>query len=59
MDCGLPIYHLAKNNTEGMIENMTDFFAYDGLFGVEKETWMSYLESQENTQAESMVPKMD
>lgn len=58
MDCGLPVYRLTTDNAEGMLLKREEIYAHDGLFGVEKETWKSHLESQNSGQAEDMIQGM-
>lgn len=43
LDADLPIYRLYDDGTEGMIETKEEIFSHDGLFGVERETWIGYL----------------
>lgn len=42
-DADLQIYRLYNDGTEGMVENKEEIFSHDGLFGVERETWIGYL----------------
>lgn len=55
MDCGLSVFRLGRDGTEGMLGSREEIYAHDGLFGVEKEEWVSYLESQSQTQAGGMI----
>lgn len=58
MDTELQIYKLDTNGAESMLESREEIQKHDGLFGVEKEAWLSYLEQQDRTQAEAMVQGM-
>ena len=43
LDEGLPLFRLYEDGSEGMLETREEIFAHNGLFGVERETWMEYL----------------
>lgn len=57
-ECGLIIFRLTTDGTEGMLENRDDILAHDGMFGVEKEEWRHYLERQKTEESENMFPEM-
>lgn len=57
-DADLPTYRLYDDGTEGMVETKEEIFSHDGLFGVERETWIGYLrkwsQREENNMTEAM-----
>lgn len=57
-ECGLTIFRLTTDGSEGMLEKREDILAHDGLFGVEKEEWRHYLEEQKAEESEDMFPDM-
>lgn len=54
---GIPIYRLYYDETEGMVENLEEIMNHDGLFGVERTIWDTYLEvdSVQNQLEESII----
>lgn len=45
-DLGLAIYCLQRDDTERVVSTKTDFENHEGLFGVEKPDWNSFLETE-------------
>jgi len=45
-DNGCEIFVLYTDNAEGAVDDRNDFFTYDGIFGIEVESWESYLERE-------------
>ena len=43
--CGLTLYELRSNDTEGMVDDVAVFEETDKLFGVEKPEWNDFLQS--------------
>ena len=43
--CGLTLYELRSNDTEGMVDDVAVFEETDRLFGVEKPEWNDFLQS--------------
>ena len=43
--CGLTLYELRSNDTEGMVDDVAVFEETDRLFGVEKPEWNAFLQS--------------
>ena len=55
---GLQVYRLMPNGTEGMLDTKEDIERHDGLFGVEKEQWNAYQQTQDLGESGGMVPTM-
>lgn len=58
MDTELQIYKLDTSGAESMLESKEGIQKHDGLFGVEKEAWISYLNAQSQEQTGGMVQGM-
>lgn len=58
MDTELQIYKLDTRGAESMLESKEGIQKHDGLFGVEKEAWISYLNAQNQEQTGGMVQGM-
>lgn len=58
MDTELQIYKLHADGAEGMVETTEEVYAHDGLFGVEKEAWFTYQNTQSQGLAGGMIQGM-
>lgn len=58
MDTELQIYKLHADGAEGMVEAAEEVYAHDGLFGVEKEAWFTYQNTQSQELASGMTQGM-
>lgn len=58
MDEELLLFKLYSDGTEGMLETKDEIFSHDGLFGVERESWISYLNAQSQNETNGMMQEM-
>lgn len=58
MDTELLIYKLHKDGAEGLADNSKEIIGHQGLFGVEKESWLAYQKEQNQEQAGGMTQNM-
>lgn len=45
LDGNLPVFRLYEDGSESMLDAKEEIFSHNGLFGVERETWMDYLKA--------------
>lgn len=58
MDEELLLFKLYSDGTEGMLKTKDEIFSHDGLFGVERESWISYLNAQSQNETNGMMQGM-
>lgn len=58
LDAGMELHKLYEDGTEVVLDSQEEILAHEGLFGVEKDAWVSYLESQSQFAAQGMTQQM-
>lgn len=58
LDTELVLHKLYDDGAEAMLETKDEILSHDGLFGVEKDSWMNYLESQSQNETNGMIQEM-
>lgn len=58
LDAGMELHKLYEDGTEVVLDSQEEILAHEGLFGVEKDAWVSYLESQSQSAAQGMTQQM-
>lgn len=58
MDTELQVYKLHTDGSEGVVKSIEEVYAHDGMFGVEKEAWFAYQNSQNQVQVGEMTQGM-
>lgn len=58
MDTDLLLFKLYEDGAEGMIETKEEILSHDGLFGVERDSWMNYLNAQSQNETNGMTLEM-
>lgn len=58
LDAGMELHKLYEDGTEVVPDSQEEILAHEGLFGVEKDAWVSYLESQSQSAAQGMTQQM-
>ena len=58
LDAGMELHKLYEDGTEVVLDSQEEILAHEGLFGVEKDAWVSYLESQSQSAAQEMTQQM-
>ena len=52
------LHKLYDDGAEATLETKDEILSHDGLFGVEKDSWMNYLESQSQNETNGMIQEM-
>ncbi len=58
IDTDLLLFRLYEDGAEGMIDSKEEIFSHDGLFGVERDAWISYLNTQNQNETNGMTQEM-
>lgn len=58
IDTDLLLFRLYEDGAEGMIDSKEEIFSHDGLFGVERDSWISYLNTQNQNETNGMTQEM-
>lgn len=58
LDTDLLLFKLYEDGADAMLETKDDILSYDGLFGVERDTWMDYLSTQSQNETNGMTQEM-
>lgn len=58
LDTELVLHKLYDDGAESTLETKDEILSHDGLFGVERDSWMDYLESQSQNETNGMVQGM-
>ena len=58
IDTDLLLFRLYEDGAEGMIESKEEILSHDGLFGVERDSWISYLNTQNQNETNGMTQEM-
>lgn len=58
IDTDLLLFRLYEDGAEGMIDSKEEILSHDGLFGVERDSWISYLNSQNQNETNGMTQEM-
>lgn len=58
LDTEMVLHKLYDDGTETMLDSREEIIAHEGLFGVEKDAWVSYLESQSQSAVQGMTQEM-
>lgn len=58
IDTDLLLFRLYEDGAEGMIESKEEILSHDGLFGVERDSWISYLNTQNQNETNGMTHEM-
>ncbi len=58
LDTEMALHKLYDDGTEAVLDSREEIIAHEGLFGVEKDAWVSYLESQSQCAVQGMTQEM-
>lgn len=58
IDTDLLLFRLYEDGAEGMIDSKEEILSHDGLFGVERDSWISYLKTQNQNETNGMTQEM-
>lgn len=58
IDTDLLLFRLYEDGAEGMIDCREEILSHDGLFGVERDSWISYLNTQSQNETNCMTQEM-
>ena len=58
LDTEMELHKLYNDGTEAVLDGREEILAHDGLFGVEKDVWTHYLESQGQSAVQGMTQQM-
>lgn len=58
LDTEMALHKLYDDGTEAVLDSREEIIAHEGLFGVEKDAWVSYLESQSQSAVQGMTQEM-
>lgn len=58
IDTDLLLFRLYEDGAEGMIDSKEEILSHDGLFGVERDSWISYLNTQNQNETNGMTQEM-
>ena len=58
LDTEMELHKLYKDGTEAVLDSREEILAHEGLFGVEKDVWLNYLESQSQSVVQDMTQQM-
>ena len=58
LDTDLLLFKLYEDGSDAMLETKEDILSHDGLFGVERDTWMNYLSTQSQNETNGMKQEM-
>ena len=58
LDTEMELHKLYKDGTEAVLNSREEILAHEGLFGVEKDVWLNYLESQSQSVVQDMTQQM-
>lgn len=58
IDTDLLLFRLYEDGSEGMIDSKEEIISHDGLFGVERDSWINYLDAQSQNETDGMIQKM-
>lgn len=51
-------FKLYEDGADAMLDTKEDILSHDGLFGVERDSWINYLESQSQNETNGMTQEM-
>ena len=54
----MELHKLYNDRTEALLDGREEILAHEGLFGVEKDVWTNYLESQGQFAVQGMTQQM-
>ena len=58
IDTDLLLFRLYEDGAEGMIDCREEILSHDGLFGVERDSWINYLSTQSQNETNGMKQEM-
>lgn len=58
LDTEMVLHKLYDNGTEAVLDSREEILIHEGLFGVEKDAWVNYLESQSQSAVPGMTQEM-
>ena len=58
LDTEMVLYKLYDNGAEAVLDSREEILAHEGLFGVERDVWVIYLESQKQHAVQGMTQEM-
>jgi len=58
IDKDLLLFRLYEDGAEGMIDCREEILSHDGLFGVERDSWINYLNTQSQNETNGMTQEM-
>ena len=58
LDTEMELHKLYNDGTETVLDGREEILAHEGLFGVEKDVWTNYLESQGQSAVQGMTQQM-
>lgn len=58
IDTDLLLFRLYEDGAEGMIDSKEEILSHDGLFGIERDSWISYLNTQNQNETNGMTQEM-
>ncbi len=58
LDTEMELHKLYNDGTEAVLDGREEILAHEGLFGVEKDIWTNYLESQGQSAVQGMTQQM-
>lgn len=58
LDTELVLHKLYNDGAEVTLDSRNEILSHDGLFGVEKDSWINYLESQSQIETNGMIQEM-
>lgn len=58
IDTDLLLFRLYEDGAEGMIDCREEILSHDGLFGVERDSWINYLNAQSQNETNGMTQEM-
>lgn len=58
IDTDLLLFRLYEDGAEGMIDCREEILSHDGLFGVERDSWINYLNTQSQNETNGMTQEM-
>lgn len=58
LDTDLLLFKLYEDGSDAMLDTKEDILSHDGLFGVERDTWMDYVNARSQNQINGMTQEM-
>ena len=58
LDTELVLHKLYNDGAEATLDSRNEILSHDGLFGVERDSWMEYLNAQSQIETNGMIQEM-